>query len=364
MPPTSSLARLFQRTRALPVALRYALTVVITLAVFAVRHLLEAEPAIGYPFGHLFIAILLCAALFDSGAGFVATAVAALLGIWFYLPPIGSLALPEPRERVVVVLFVLVGVAITVVVESLHRALAELQRTHEDLLRSERARALLLREFRHRTRNDLGSLVGLLMLRARIAPSDAAREALRDAAEHALALARVHARLALDEGLDRGADRAVVDTRDFVTGLCADIEAAAFGIGLRPVHLATEAEAHEISAERAVPLGLVVNETVTNALKYAFPEDRAGTVQVRFARQGAEFVLTVADDGIGLPPEGELEGAPPEAPARGAGLGTRLLRALAAQLRGRFARRAGAGGMGTIAELRFAVAEPGEVRPA
>jgi two-component sensor histidine kinase len=65
------------------------------------------------------------------------------------------------------------------VIETLHRALEELRRANAELARSERARALLLHEFRHRTRNDLGSLVGLLHLRARLAPSEAVREGLR-----------------------------------------------------------------------------------------------------------------------------------------------------------------------------------------
>ena len=354
-----SLAHAFQRTRALPVAARYAATVAIVLAVFALRHLFMQEGPPIAPFGHLLIAVLLCAALFDSGSGFVATVLAALLGAWFYLPPTHSFVLASPREWTVLVLFVLVGAITATVVEALHRALAQLQVAHEELLRAERARGLLMREFRHRTRNDLNSLVGLLMLRARTASSEAAREGLREAADHALALARVHARLALDDGLDHGADRPVVDAREFITGLCSDIEASLFGAGLRPVRLGAEAEAHAISTERAVPLGLVLNETVTNALKYAFPEDRAGTVRVRFLREGGEFVLTVADDGIGLPPEGELDGAPPARPARDAGLGTRLLRALAAQLRGRFTRQPGEAGRGTKAELRFPVDEPG-----
>ncbi len=120
-----------------------------------------------------------------------------------------------------------------------------------------------------------------------------------------------------------------------------------------------EAEAHPLDSERAVQLGLTLNEAVTNALKYAFPEERAGTVRVRFAREGGEFVLTVADDGIGLPAEGELAGAPPAPAPRGSGLGTRLLRALAAQLRGSLSRRPGEGGVGTVSELRFPCARPG-----
>jgi two-component sensor histidine kinase len=101
---------------------------------------------------------------------------------------------------------------------------------------------------------------------------------------------------------------------------------------------------------------LVLNEAVTNTLKYAFPEQRAGTVRVRFAREGEEFVLTVCDDGIGLPAEGEMTNAPSTQPLHGSGLGTRLLSALAAQLRGSFSRQPGQNGRGTVATLRFPAA--------
>jgi two-component sensor histidine kinase len=361
MPERPLLAHLLQRTRRLSTPIRYLLTMLLVLAFFAVPGwLLPGTPH--YPFSHLFLAVLLAAAMFDHGTGLFATALSAGMVAWLHLDPRGSPFVAQSDDLVALSLFVVVGVVLTVVIESLHRAVARLQQAHDELRRSERARALLLREFRHRTRNDLGSLVGLLILRARMAPSPAGREALQDAADHALALSRVHARLALDEGLDHGAERPMVDSRDFVTGLCNDIQTAGTSGGLRPVRLLAEAEPHPLTAERAVPLGLVLNETVTNALKYAFPEDRPGTIEVRFLREGEEFVLVVADDGIGLPPEGELEDAPPAPAARDAGLGTRLLRALAAQLRGRFARHPGPDGRGTVAELRFIAAEPGGAR--
>jgi two-component system, sensor histidine kinase PdtaS len=316
------------------------------------------------------VAVLLSAALFDHASGLLATALSTLLADWSYLPPVGSLAVQNQGDVVGLGLFAAVGAVISLTVETLHRALADLQRALDNLARSnldlkgsEERRGLLLREFRHRTRNDLHSLVGLLRLRARAAPSDAAREGLREAAEHAMALARVHTHLAGIDGVG-GAEQgeaAVVDTRRFVEGLCTDIVAAQMGEGLRPVALVVEAEAHALDTERAVQLGLVLNEAVTNALKYAFPEDRAGTVRVRFARDGGEFVLTVADDGIGLPRDGEVAGGavPPRRLASGGGLGTRLLGALAAQLRGSFKRLPGEGGIDTVAELRFPVQAPG-----
>jgi two-component sensor histidine kinase len=197
------------------------------------------------------------------------------------------------------------------------------------------------------------------MLRARGAPSEAAREALREAAQHALALARVHTHLTPPDNVLwlQDGEAGMVDTALFVLGLCADLDRAQFGEGLRSVALVPEAEAHALDTERAVPLGLVLNEAVTNALKYAFPEDQAGSVHVRFRREGDEFVLTVEDDGVGLPDEGTLSHGMPM--PTGAGLGTRLLRALATQVRGRFTRRSGEEGRGTIAELRFPAKPPG-----
>ena len=358
------------RTRRWPTWARYAATLAIVAAAFLLRR--AADPILpqGYPYllaFLAFLAMLLSAALFDHAAGLLAAALSAALAAYFYLPPLGSLAVERQGDLVGLGVFAAVAAAISLTVETLHRALADLQRalddlarSNADLARSEERRGLLLREFRHRTRNDLHSLVGLLRLRARAAPSDAARDGLREAAEHAMALARVHTRLT---AADREGDAAAVDTREFVLGLCADLGAAAAGEGLRPVALVAEAEAHPLDSERAVQLGLTLNEAVTNALKYAFPEERAGTVRVRFAREGGAFVLTVADDGIGLPRDGEVAGGavPPRGrpPGGGGGLGTRLLAALAAQLRGTFKRLPGEGGAGTVAELRFPVQAPG-----
>jgi len=347
-------SRIVVRTRTLPVWVGYATTVAIVLATFLLRWAVDPILPLSYPYLLAFVAIVVSASLFNHGSGLLATALSAIIVAYLYLPPVGSLAVQTAGDAVSLGLFVCGGVVITLIVETLHsaladlqRALADLERSNADLSRSEHARGLLLREFRHRTRNDLHSLVGLLLLRARAAPSDAARDGLREAADHAMALARVHTRLA------RNArdDAASVDTRDFVSGLGADLQAAQTGEGLRPVVLSVAAESHALDAERAVQVGLVLNEAITNALKYGFPDERAGTVRVTFVRNGAEFVLTVADDGVGLSEDDTAEGRTP--PPRGTGIGTRLLRALAAQLRGSFSRRLGEDGAGTVAELRF-----------
>jgi two-component sensor histidine kinase len=354
------LSALVTWTRGLPTPLRYLGTLVIVAAAFLIRRALD--PVLpDFPYLLSFAAILISASLFDHGTGLLATALSGAFAAYFYLPPFFSFEVAALRDVTGLILFLAIGAAMASVIEALHRAYADAQRAHKalreanaELRRSEHARSLLLHEFRHRTRNDLASLAGLLLLRARRAPSEAAQSGLREAADHAMVLARVHTRLAPENDLSR--DATTVDTQEFVAGLCADLERAQTGDGLRPVSLVVDAEPHSLSTERGVQLGLVLNEAVTNALKYGFPDDRPGTIHVHFRREGSSFVLTILDDGIGLPEEGDISLEAPRPP--GSGLGTRLLSALAAQLRGTFTRRPGDCGIGTLAELRFPVEAP------
>lgn len=356
MASPSVVSRTIVRTRALPLWAKYLAAGGAVAAVLPLSLAFRSALPPGYPFLPFFFSILVAGSLFNQGSGFVAAALSALAATWFFLAPVGALAAESHEDRVALLLFLAVGFSTAGVVEAMHRALVREERARADLARSEGQRRLLLNEFRHRTRNDLQSLSALLLLRARVAPSPAAADGLREAAGHARALARVHAWLALgDANAADGSDPARVDTKSFVEGLCQDLHRAQSGGELRPVALVADAEAHALDTERAVHLGLVLNELVTNALKYAFPDNAAGSVRVRFLRRGDEFVLSVRDDGVGLPEE---DTALERERARGTGLGTRLLQGLAAQLRGAMSRGRGANGVGTEVELRFPAAEP------
>lgn len=117
-------------------------------------------------------------------------------------------------------------------------------------------------------------------------------------------------------------------------------------VGLRPVVVRTEIEDHDVPQERAISIGLIVNECLTNALKYASPDDRTGTVVVRFVREGDTFVLVVKDDGIGIALE-------QPARASGTGIGQRLIRSMVAQLGGVYDIHPDQGDPGTIVTVRF-----------
>jgi two-component sensor histidine kinase len=142
------------------------------------------------------------------------------------------------------------------------------------------------------------------------------------AAERVSVMAKVQRRLVRFEGA------VLADSRSFIEELCRDLETAL--IGLRPIRLDIEAESHPIPLNQAVSVGLIINELLVNALKYAFPDDRDGRVSVTFTRTGHEYCLAVTDNGVGLSTAHESASAPSST-----GLGQRLIRSFVAQLGGR-----------------------------
>jgi two-component sensor histidine kinase len=187
---------------------------------------------------------------------------------------------------------------------------------------SEKSRTELevaLAEATHRARNDLQAVSAMLRLQATVSTDPAVKSALIIAENRVQALASLNSRL--DQWA--GGAETVIDSRQFLEGLSADIQATYFD--QRPITIQLRAERHPIPLEHARPLGLVINELVVNAVKYAFPEGAAGTISIVFGSTDREAILIVEDDGIGFDP-----GQPP----RGSGLGRFMIDALVAQIGG------------------------------
>jgi two-component sensor histidine kinase len=113
-----------------------------------------------------------------------------------------------------------------------------------------------------------------------------------------------------------------IELSDYL-GRVVDSAATGHGADARGIVVERSAEGIRIDVKRAVSLGLMVNELVTNSLKYAFPEGRKGRISVRLFLEGGKIALTVEDDGVGVD-EATL--------ADGSGFGLTLVRSLAAQL--------------------------------
>lgn len=199
------------------------------------------------------------------------------------------------------------------------------QQTEERLLAAIEHQALLTREVSHRVKNSLSLVSSLLAMQARGAASDDVRAALGDAGSRIQAISQVH------DQLWRGSDVQSVILCDFLTKLCEAIDTGS------QHHIVTcDADDAPLTADIAIPLGLVVNELVINAIKYAYGP-QGGVVAVTGRIADGRLTVTVADAGKGF----DLTAARSDR-----SLGMRVIDSLVKQIGGVIENRAtGAGAM-------------------
>ena len=185
-------------------------------------------------------------------------------------------------------------------------------RQKDDLLRG---KAVLIQEMQHRIANSLQIIASVLMQGVREVGSDESRSHLREAHERILSVAAVQRQLT-------GSELGDVELRGYFTDLCRSIGDSMIHDHHR-LKLTAIVDDSIATSGKAVSLGLIVTELVINALKHGFPDNREGQITVDYRAIGEGWVLTVCDDGVGLPTG--LNKAK-------AGLGTGIITALTAQL--------------------------------
>ncbi|HEX8216387.1 MAG TPA: histidine kinase dimerization/phosphoacceptor domain -containing protein [Allosphingosinicella sp.] len=321
-----------QPLRSLPLAVQYGATALIALAFFGLRYLLGAldiDPQ-QLPLFIVFVpAVVLSAFLFDRGSGYFAVLVGAALGLYFMLDPRQPLGEAGLGDGVRLAAFVVVGLLAAFIVQMLRRYVddlaeraarlgqdgEELTRRLSELDAADAQKELLLHDINHRIKNQLQVVAGYMTIGQRDVCDEHAAEILGTAANRLRVLARVYDRLQLRR------DTTSVGARGFIEEMVNDLQPSL--VGLRPIVLRAEAEETEMSSGRAVTIGLMINELVTNAVRFAFDEGEPGNIFVYFRRNEAGFCLEVIDDGRGFRSE-----------ARSGSVGQRMLRALVAQLQG------------------------------
>ncbi|SOD95269.1 sensor histidine kinase [Caenispirillum bisanense] len=193
---------------------------------------------------------------------------------------------------------------------------AELERALAD-------KNLLLSEVYHRVKNNLQLVEALLSMQSARLSDEQGREAFAATRRRINTLGLVHQQL-----LQAG-DLATLDLQVFLSALCGNISFG-FGAEERGIDVAVSADPVVLDLDRAIPLGLLVNELVSNAFKHAFPDGGGGAVTVTATRRAdGGLILEVADTGVGWAPTPE---GGPEGPVRSSG--DRIIRALVAQLGG------------------------------
>jgi len=190
---------------------------------------------------------------------------------------------------------------------------------------------MLLEEMQHRIVNSLQIIASILMLKARAVNSEETRQHLQDAHRRVISVAAVQRHLHSTGRAD------MIEIEPYLAKLCASLAESMIGED-QAATLKVESDPGLLMSADAVSLGLIVTELVINALKYAFPNQRANaTVTVRHQVNDTDWKLTVSDNGVGRGENGGLS-------AKG-GLGTSLVNALAHQLNAKVETVSSSGGM-------------------
>ncbi|WP_375449953.1 sensor histidine kinase [uncultured Devosia sp.] len=182
----------------------------------------------------------------------------------------------------------------------------------DDLVRQ---KDILLREVQHRVANSLQIIASVLMQSARKVQSEESRGHLRDAHHRVMSIAAVQKQLAASTLGD-------VELAPYLAQLCKSLSASMVH-DHNQLSIEVDVDGSSIEADVSVSLGLIVTELVINALKHAFPAHRHGIIKVAYDADGANWTLTVSDDGIGMPENKELSKP---------GLGTNIVEALSKSL--------------------------------
>jgi len=193
-------------------------------------------------------------------------------------------------------------------------AAAEIHASRDRFAALAAEREVLLREVNHRVGNSLQIIASLLHLQANSATQEGVKAALTNAMGRVAAVAQVHRRLYTSHDLKS------VLLNQYLESLLEDLRRSAEGNKMS--RLTLKAEPIEIDPDRAVAIGIIVNELIMNAVKYAYP-DGAGPIHVELKAEGDDLLLTISDDGVGL----NVKVDP-----RSTGMGQRIVSAMAAKL--------------------------------
>jgi two-component system, sensor histidine kinase PdtaS len=259
-----------------PWAVRYGLSALLMACSLGVFAAMEVQSG----FIGLYIllpAIFLSGLMFDRGSAFFATLLAVAGVLWLLrLQWSSALALP-------LLLFAFVGIAFAAFAELLRKEM-------EKVVASERSKTLLLQEVAHRTKNNLAMLSAMVRLQSRSLGQEAS-DVLEDTSQRIQTMAEVYDHLLLRD------QTKIVDLKEYIGDIVRRLMALS---GDKAVAVRCELDEAFAHSEVAVPIAIIINELVTNSIKYGFPDERPGQILIKLSA-GDELVISVSDNGVGIP---------------------------------------------------------------
>ena len=196
---------------------------------------------------------------------------------------------------------------------------AQVKAQTEKINASLNEKVVLLREIHHRVKNNLQLIISLTNLQMRQSNDEQLIQVMKETQNRVRAMSLVHEKLYQSEDIAR------ISLAEYTRFLATQLFAF-YGSGARHVKLEIDIDRIMLDINTAIPVGLIINELVSNALKHAFPDNREGEILVRAREEGDEITLLVQDTGTGMPKGLDWK--------EGQTLGLRLVRILSEQLNG------------------------------
>ncbi|MDX5448017.1 MAG: tetratricopeptide repeat protein, partial [Bacteroidota bacterium] len=175
-----------------------------------------------------------------------------------------------------------------------------LKEKNEVIERSLHEKEILLREIHHRVKNNLQFLSSLFNLQARHVRDPQAIQLLQEGKNRIHSMALVHQKLYQEDDLTG------VNMKDYLENLLDSLKHT-YKASESGINVLSEIEPIQLDIDSAMPIGLIVNELITNAFKYAFTGRKSGSIEVQLKSDKTGILLTVSDDGIGIVPNEEGE---------------------------------------------------------
>jgi two-component sensor histidine kinase len=309
----------------------WVFALVIFCVALAIRFAFVAWVPSGIAFATFIPAIILVTYFSGLWPAIVVTVASLLAGIYFFLPPTLTLQVTSDLAPAIAPFLAIAVIAIAIIY-AIRATLDELDAERARSTAMADQRETLFRELQHRVSNNLAIVSALLTLQRAQVKDENARQALTEAATRLALIGKIHRKLHDPAG-------AQLRFGAFTEELCRDVVEAA---GVKNIACLVSAADEQIDDERLVPLALIVTELISNALEHGFSGRAKGTIRIDLSADGADRVLTIKDDGNGLPDGFSLEAA--------SGLGLRIVQALAQQIQGSFVME---GGNGTTSRIVF-----------
>jgi PAS domain S-box-containing protein len=196
--------------------------------------------------------------------------------------------------------------------------ISDLKNAEDRIFASLKEKEVLLQEIHHRVKNNMQIISSLLSLQANHTGSEEASEVLKESRGRVKSMAMIHEKLYHSHNLSR------LNIEEYINNLVRDILSSYSSTSSR-ITSTVDVENIYLNIDTALPMGLIVNELVSNSIKHAFPEG-AGNINVSLVRDKEQYILDVSDNGAGLPKDID--------PFNSNSLGLKLVNSLSIQLEG------------------------------